>query len=104
MKKLVYLAAILVVGSALSSHAGVRDAQWNKVDQAIGNGLPKSAIEALEPVIQGALADKAYGEATKAICRKIVLEGNIQGNKPEEKIIRLEAEIAKAPAEVVPLL
>ena len=42
--------------------------------------------------------------AIKAIGRKIALEGAIQGNKPEEKIIRLEAEIAKAPAEMQPLL
>ena len=48
------------------------------------------------------MQDKAYPEAIKAIARKIALEGNIQGNKPEEKITRLEAEIAKAPAEMVP--
>ncbi|OGV70237.1 MAG: hypothetical protein A2283_05105 [Lentisphaerae bacterium RIFOXYA12_FULL_48_11] len=81
-----------------------RDSQWKKVDEAIGKGLPKTAIEVLDPIIQQALQDKAYGEAAKAICRKIVLEGNIQGNKPEEKITRLESEIAKAPRELVPLL
>ena len=42
--------------------------------------------------------------AIKAIGRKIALEGTIQGNKPEEKIIRLDAEIAKAPAEMQPML
>ncbi|HYV31083.1 MAG TPA: hypothetical protein VEO53_08280, partial [Candidatus Binatia bacterium] len=47
---------------------------------------------------------RAYGEAAKAIARKIVLEGNIQGNKPEEKITRLEAELARAPQELAPLL
>src|SRR6185503_7637850 len=52
----------------------------------------------------GAMAEKAYGEAAKAIARKIVLEGNIQGNKAEEKITRMEAEIAKAPKEIVPML
>ena len=35
---------------------------------------------------------------------KIALEGNIQGNKPEEKIIRIEAEIAKVPKEMAPIL
>jgi len=84
--------------------AASRDAQWKKVDEAINKGLPRTAIDALEPIIQGALQDRAWGEATKAIARKIVLEGNIQGNKPEEKITRLEAEIAKAPKEIVPLL
>src|SRR5687768_762711 len=81
-----------------------REAQWKKVEEAIQKGLPKSAIAELEPIIQGALRDKAYGEAVKAIGRKLVLEGNIQGNKPEEKITRLETEIAKAPKEIVPLL
>jgi len=84
--------------------AGPRDAQWKKVEDAINQGLPKTAITNLEPIIQGALKDKAYAEAVKAIAKKIALEGNIQGNKPEEKITRLEAEIAKAPGEMVPVM
>src|ERR1035438_7752586 len=71
--------------------AGPRDAQWQQVEEAIKKGLPKTAITNLEPIIQGALKDKAYAEAVKAIGQKIALEGNIQGNKPEEKITRLEA-------------
>src|SRR5437867_11220037 len=84
--------------------AASREAPWKEVDDAINKGLPKTAIEKLEPIIQGALKDKAWGEATKAIARRIVLEGNIQGNKPEERITRMEAEIAKAPKEIAPLL
>ena len=80
------------------------DAQWKKVDEAVKQGLPKTAIEALQPILDGAMADKNYPVAIKAIGRKIALEGNIQGNKPEEKIIRLDAEIAKAPAEMQPML
>ena len=87
-----------------SALAATRDAEWKKVEEAIQKGLPKTAIEALDPIIQGAVKDKAYGEAAKAIARKIVLEGTIQGNKPEEKITRLEAEIAKAPPAMAPLL
>jgi hypothetical protein len=102
--------AILVAGVAavllmnFSLQAGPRDAQWQQVEDAIKKGLPKTAITNLEPIIQGALKDKAYAEAVKAIGEKIALEGNIQGNKPEEKITRLEAEIAKAPKEMVPLM
>jgi hypothetical protein len=76
--------------------AASRAAQWQQVDEAINKGLPKTAIELLEPIVAGALKDKAYGEAAKAIARRIVLEGNIQGNKAEEKITRLETEIARA--------
>src|SRR5215831_4732102 len=104
--KRIGLAFALVVGSAWFSTAlaGPRDAQWKKVQDAINQGLPRTAITNLEPIIQGALHDKAYAEVVKAIGKKIVLEGNIQGNKPEEKITRLEAEIAKAPAEMVPVM
>ena len=80
------------------------EAQWKQVDEAINNGLPKTAIERLEPIITRALKDKRHAEAIKAIGKKIALEGNIQGNKPEEKITRLQAEIAKAPKEMVPVM
>src|SRR3954469_11110655 len=90
--------------TALTGRAASRQTEWQKVDDAVSKGLPKTAIEQLEPIIKAALAEKAYGEATKAIARKIVLEGNIQGNKPEEKITRMQAEIANAPAQMVPLL
>src|SRR5438309_10945762 len=104
MKKLLAAGILALVFDCCLSFAASRDAQWKEVDDAVSKGLPKTAIEKLEPIIQGALKDKAWGEATKAIARKIVLEGNIQGNKPEEKIIRLEAEISKAPKEIAPLL
>src|SRR5947207_15159335 len=37
-----------------------READWKKVDEAVQKGLPKTAIEALEPIIAGALRDQAY--------------------------------------------
>lgn len=83
---------------------GPRAEQWKKVEEAMGKGLPQSAIKLLDPIIEGAMKDKAYAEAMKAIAKKLALEGNIQGNKPEEKITRMEAEIAKAPVEMKPLM
>jgi len=96
--------SILLIFTTGTLLAGPRDAQWKAVEDAVNRGLPKTAITNLEPIIQGALMDKAYAEAVKAIGKKIALEGNIQGNKPEEKITRLEAEIAKAPREMVPVM
>ncbi|MBL8866505.1 MAG: hypothetical protein JNK93_13175, partial [Planctomycetia bacterium] len=81
-----------------------RAAQWKKVDDAINKGLPQTAIKELGPIIESALKEKAYPEAIKAICKKIAYEGTIQGNKPEEKITRMQAEIAKAPKEMVPAM
>ncbi len=100
----VVLSAVLLSVSLLFAFAGTRDEQWKQVDEAMKQGLPKTAIEKLEPIIQAAIQEKAYAEAIKAIGQKIVLEGNIQGNKPEEKITRLQAEIAKAPAEMKPVM
>ena len=92
------------IAPAADKVAGKWDAQWKKVDEAVQKGLPKTAIEELQPILAGAVADKNYPLAIKAIGRKIALEGEIQGYKPEEKIVRLDAEIAKAPAEMQPLL
>jgi Bacterial Alpha-2-macroglobulin MG10 domain/Alpha-2-macroglobulin family/MG2 domain len=89
---------------AFLAFAGPRDAQWKKVQEALDRGLPRTAITNLEPIIRGALHDRAYGEAVRAITRKLLLEGNIQGNKPEEKITRLQAVLATAPREMAPLL
>lgn len=81
-----------------------RPDQWKKVDEAIKKGLPKTAIELLEPIIEGTLKDKHYPEAILAIGKKIVLEGQIQGNKPEERITRLQAELQKAPEPMQPVM
>ena len=93
-----------VFSMTMVAHGATRAELWKQVDEAVQKGLPQTATNLLAPIIQQALADRAFGEAAKAIARRIVLEGNIQGNKPEEKIARLEAEIARAPMELIPLL
>ena len=104
----IFAALALLLSPALlapmPARAASRDALWKNVEEAANKGLPRTAITNLDLIIPGAIKEKAYGEAAKAIARKIVLEGNIQGNKAEEKITRIDAEIAKAPAEIKPLL
>jgi uncharacterized protein YfaS (alpha-2-macroglobulin family) len=106
MKRRVAVLGICFLALPLLTFAvpGDRAKQWQKVKEAMDKGLPKTAIEYLEPIIAAAIKDKAYPEAIKAITRKISLEGNIQGNKPEEKITRLQAAIAKSPPEMVPVM
>src|SRR5882672_2770780 len=107
MSKRIVLILVLLgfaAGATHSLRAAPRDALWKAVDEAVQKGLPKTAITNLDLIIPAAIKDRAHGEAAKAIARKIVLEGNIQGNKAEEKITRMEEEIAKAPKEIVPLL
>jgi uncharacterized protein YfaS (alpha-2-macroglobulin family) len=101
------LAAVMLVAAIaylVVDAAGPREAQWKKVNDAVNKGLPKTAIEHLQPIIDQAIRDKDYPEAIKAVARKVTLEGTIQGNKPEEKIIRMQAEIEKAPAEMKPVM
>jgi len=96
--------AVLIGLVATVAMAGSRDDLWKQVDDAINKGLPKTAMEVLDQIIPGALADQAYAEATKAICMKIVQEGQIQGNKPEERITRLQAQVATAPEAMKPVM
>ena len=77
---------------------------WKAYDAALKKGLPKTAIKHLDPIIKKTIAEKDYAEAIKAVGRKISLEGNIQGNKAQEKIRLMETEIAKAPAEMKPMM
>ncbi len=77
---------------------------WKQVDQAMAEGLPKTAIERLEPIITQSLAEEAYAEAVKAIGLRVTLEGTIQGNQPAEKVTRMEAEIEAAPEPIKPVL
>jgi hypothetical protein len=104
----IFTALALLLSPALLAplplRAASRDALWKGVEEAVSKGLPRTAITNLDLIIPSAIKEKAYGEAAKAIARKIVLEGNIQGNKAEEKITRIDAEIVRAPAEIKPLL
>jgi uncharacterized protein YfaS (alpha-2-macroglobulin family) len=105
MKKLLALSLLLLAGVASAAQiSSAYEKMWKEVDEATGKGLPKTAIEKVEPIIQAALKDHAYAEAIRAICTKISLEGNIQGNKPEEKVIRLREAISNAPPEMKPVL
>ncbi|MBL8830411.1 MAG: hypothetical protein JNM18_25780 [Planctomycetaceae bacterium] len=93
-----------VMLSTLVVVAAPGDAQWKKVQDAMNQGLPKTAIDELRPIITKAIADKRWAEAVRAVGQKIALEGTIEGNKPEEKIARMAVEIAQAPAEMQPML
>ena len=78
---------------------GPRAAAWKKVQQALDEGKPKSALEALAGVEQGAIADKAWAEAARAIATRVLAETGDRPADDPERVIRLAAEIAKAPAE-----
>ncbi len=86
--------------------AGPRDAQWAEVKQAMSQQLPRTALQALDPLIAAALAERAYPEAIRAIVTKIGLESAIEGGDKaaQERIRRLQSEIAEAPVEMRPAM
>ena len=94
----------LLLGIAILLAASPNEADWKQVQDAMNSGLPKTAIEKLDPIIQQATKSKNYDEAIKAIAMKISLEGDIQGGKAEEKITRMRAAIEKAPNEMKPAM
>jgi hypothetical protein len=98
------MALLFAVIMQIPVFAGPRDGQWKTVQEAVNKGLPQTVITNLESIIAATMKEKAYAEATKAIGERIALEGSLQGNKPEERIVLLEAEIARAPAEMKPVL
>lgn len=102
--KSIWMSLILAFFMQTVASAAPRDDLWVKVQAAIDKGLPQTAITNLQPIIEGAMADKAYPEAVRALLKRITLEGQIQGNKPEEKIIRLQGELTNAPVEIKPML
>ncbi|MDA9779196.1 hypothetical protein N9D38_12195, partial [Rubripirellula sp.] len=81
-----------------------KTATWEAVNEAVGKGLPKTAIDHLQVIQTRAINDGKHAEAIKAIAMKVALEGNIQGGKPEEKITRMRSEIANAPQEMQPMM
>ncbi len=103
MKRLLIGMVLLGISWQHSLMGGTRDALWKQVEEAQQKGLPRSAITNLEPILQGALKEKAWPEAVKAVATKVALEGLIQGDKPEERITRLEQAKATAAKEMVPI-
>ena len=59
---------------------------WEKVEDAETDGLPQTALKAIEPIYKKALKEKEYPQILKAVCYKVIMEGVVQGNLPEEKI------------------
>jgi hypothetical protein len=77
---------------------------WREVNKAKDDGLPKSAIAKLEQILKITAGQHLEKEWLSALTEKVFLEGTIEGNKPEERIKRLKAELANAGTRTKPLL
>ncbi|PKL39468.1 MAG: hypothetical protein CVV41_20745 [Candidatus Riflebacteria bacterium HGW-Riflebacteria-1] len=106
MKRCCYISLLLIFALlfALPAQSQTRAELWRQVDEAKSKGLPQTAIENLAKIYELAQKENHMVDAVKSLCDRIVQEGTVQGNKPEERITRLETEIVTADAKVKPLL
>lgn len=90
--------------AAMTSLAGPYDKHWTAFEDAKSKALPKSAVEALQPIIDAGRADENYPEAIRALALKIAYEGQIQGRQAQENIVRLEEVMGDWPEASQPIL
>ena len=103
-----FLIGLVILGGIAVMHrssqgaepaASPRAAAWVRVQQALDEGKPKTALESLAGIEQAAIQDQAWAEAARAIATRILTEtGDRPGDDPE-RVIRLAAAIEQAPAE-----
>lgn len=77
---------------------------WKKVDQALRQELPKTALEELQKILEQSLAQKAYPEAARAAAQIVITESMIENESNEKGILRLRSAIAQSHEEVQPVL
>lgn len=95
---------ILALFCSIPAQAETRADLWLKVNEAKSKGLPQTAVEHLNKIYELAQKENQMVDAAKSLCERIIQEGNIQGNKPEERITRLATEITTADDKIRPLL
>jgi hypothetical protein len=78
---------------------GPRAAAWKQVQEALDEGKPKSALQALAGVETAATQARAWPEVARAIATRVLAETGDRPDDDPERVIRLAAEIAKAPPE-----
>ena len=79
--------------------AGPRKAAWEQVEQALEEGKPKSAAKALAGIEQAAIAEKAWGEAARAIATQARTDTGDAAPDEPDLVIRLVTAIDEAPEE-----
>ena len=83
---------------------GPRAEAWKRVEEALNEGKPKTAAEALAGIEQAAVTDKAWAEVARAIATRILTETGDRSPDDPERLVSLAAAITKAPAETQDVL
>ncbi len=78
---------------------GPRAEAWKRVQQALDEGKPKTAAEALAGVEQAAVNEKAWAEAARAIATRVLTATGDRPPDDPERLVQLAAAIQQAPPE-----
>lgn len=63
---------------------------WKKAAAAEKDGLPRTAVGHLKKIVVQAEADHRFGEALRALTRRLILEGVVEGASPKLSWSRFE--------------
>jgi hypothetical protein len=77
---------------------------WSQVERAEREGLPRTAVNLLKKIVSLSREGRRTAEFLRALTRQLILESVVQGNKPEYRVDRMEAELASAPAAARPMM
>ena len=100
---ILFCSGVFVLGH-LPSEEEDRKELWKQFEEAQEKGLPQTAIGKLQAIYDSAVADEAYPEAIKAICRKFFVEGNVNQPQPTYVIRKLQSEIGEMPEPIQPVV
>ncbi|MEY3032871.1 MAG: hypothetical protein RLZZ622_1346, partial [Planctomycetota bacterium] len=78
---------------------GPRRETWQKIDQALKEGKPKTAGDLLAGVEQVAVAEQAWAEAARAIATRVLVINADRPADDPQRLVDLAAQAATAPAE-----
>lgn len=107
MRRLIGLcgvAILVIIGGFVAARDKAASENWKAVESAMEKRRPRTAIQALEPIVDRTLKARDHDEATKAVALQIMLESQIQGGKAEERISRLEKRMTELPEAMQPMM
>lgn len=79
-------------------------AAWKPIQDAIDQGLPKSAIQEIEKILPGAIDRNDDGLVVRLLATRATLDGQLEGRDEVHRIAKLQADLKTAPESTKPIL
>lgn len=103
MRRFLLSSAVVFSLAASPLSAAPRDALWKEAEEAGKKDQPKTEMAVLRKIQTAAFAEEAWGEGCRALARRVVLQGMIEGG-PEIALKTLDKELPDVPAPARPIL